>query len=247
MARKTKERLEWEAQERAREIEAAAEEKAKGLVAGMVPGIVAQIMQQMSAARPADTAPATPDQAIKDTNWAQTLAVAIAGASDPGNKARRVSPEVLESQKKAHEEMIQLLAEAWARQEMPVYIVRSKCFLKERKIEPKWMDPATKQLKDMEINWPQIPNQSMEPMNEVAKQIHTKFLQSISSIGGAAGPAAAFVISGTKMMRTVPVTREVHVPQPMDEFDPRRTSPMGGQKQERQHILGTIADPAVVS
>lgn len=246
MARKTKERLQWEADELEKRIQTEADEKAKVLVASMIPDLVAQIMGQMAGARPAEAVP-TPDQAVKDANWAQTLAVAIAGASDPGNKARRVSPEVLEQQKKAHEEMVQLLAEAWARQDMPVYIVRSKCFLKERKIEPKYMEPATKQLKDMEINWPQVPNQSMEPVNEVAKQIHAAFLRSISSIGGVTGPAAAFVISGDKMMRTVPITREVHVPQPMDEFDPRRTTPMGGNKQTRQHILGTITPPAVVS
>lgn len=246
MARKTKETLAREAAELEEQIKTRAGELAKAQVSAMVPELVTTILAQVGAARGA-AGLSNPVEQMQDKEWAQILAVAISSASDPGNKARRVSPEVLEQRKKAYDEMIQLLTEAYARQEMPVYIVLNKCFLKERKIEPKYMDPLTRQLKDMEINWPQIPNESMEPVNDVAKLIHSAFLRSIGSLGGQPRPTAAFVISGTKVMRTVPVTREVAIQQPMDSFDPRRTVPAGGRPQTHVHVIGTITPPAVVS
>lgn len=246
MARKTKEQVQREADQRAWEIKQEAQSMAKE----MVPDLVRAIMEATGGNRPAGAA-AGP---AFDVESAQILAVAIAGASDPGNKSRRVSPEVLEARKAAHDELIQLLATAWAQsggdvrsEHMPLYTVTSKCFLKERKIEPKFFNVRTKELQDMVIAWPQIPNEAMVPHNQAATNIHAKFLESIGSMGGRVHPAAAFVISGDKMMRTVPVTAQVHVEQPMDSFDPRMTIPTGGKSQTRINVLGTIAPPAVVS
>ena len=122
------------------------------------------------------------NEARGDASWAQTLAMAIATVSDQGVGTRkRVAPEVIKSREDARVRMVDLIVAARAAGRLPSYRLTNKVLLDEQLIDPVWID-NNHTAQPTEIDWPGVPNEAMVPLNDVAKEIHAAFIESIGSI-----------------------------------------------------------------
>lgn len=239
MGRKSREQLAAEQDARDTEINAKVDAQVAQRMAGFEDKILAQLAAIRSGAEtPAQSTPAG------DKSFASNLALAIAQLSDPTNKRRVVAPEVMKAREEARERMTQLLAEAFATGQIPVYIARQKMYLKEVKVEPQYQDPATKRMVDQEINWHGIPNEAMIPMNETAKAIHKEFLLSIGSAGLSQAKIAPWVLCNGEILRGH--NRHTNEVGNGGGDDPRRAGGMDprGTKTDTIRVLGTAAAPA---
>lgn len=240
MGRKSREQLAEEENARQAEIRLAADRR----VSEMLPDIVKAVSEQLSGVR-ADLGPAAaPATEGGDRAFLSQLAHEIARVGDPANKRRTVSPEVAKSREEACERMQTKLVEAHAKGEMPIYVVRQKIYLQEVLIEPQFRDPGTKEMRDTEINWPSVPNEAMDPVNDIAKEIHKEFLLSIGSMGKAPLKSAPWVISGNEIVRGRSGPR-ADVGHGQSE-DPRIAGRSSVPKTATIRVLGTAAEPARV-
>lgn len=237
MGRKSQAQIDAEASARQKEIDDAVANKVRALM----PELAAQLAEQLGAARQVAGTSGTADS---DRSLINELVVGIAKMSDPNNKKRIVSPEVMAAREAARERMTTLLIEAHAQKKMPVYSLINKVYLKEIKIEPQYHDG--KRMVDQQINWPGVPNEAMVPVNDVAKAIHKEFLLSIGEAKLKAPVVAPWVLSRGEIKRG----HADHVGDlgNMESADPR----MGGngapvqRAPDQVRILGTVAKPADV-
>lgn len=117
-----------------------------------------------------------------DASWAQTLAMAIATVSDQGTGTkRRVPPEIMKARDDARARMVDLIVAARAAGRLPSYRLTNKVLLDEQLIDPVWID-KNHTAQPTEIDWPGVPNEAMVPLNDVAREIHAAFVESIGSI-----------------------------------------------------------------
>ncbi len=126
---------------------------------------------------------------------------------------------------------------------MPVWRVIDKTFLAEILIDPQYQDPKTKAMVDQEINWAGVPNQSLLPLTDSAKEVHREYLLSISRKPiDESKLAAPWVMSAGKILRGRSGIERAGE-QPAMGIDPRR---MGPAQQKTKAVLGSTAAPAVM-
>lgn len=193
----------------------------------------------------AGTAPQSGDQTL-----VRQLAMAIAEVSDPGNQRKRVSPEVMESRRLAHERMNTLILDFAARGEMPEYELTRAVYLAEELVAETYVDRdhVTRRTR---IEWAGVPNEAMVPYNEPARQIHGEFM---ASIGGATKNVTreTSALDGRDMPSNHSGLKVLHKP------EVRQGSPVGkprnagvtkvGRRQAgdviETNVLGSVAEPA---
>jgi len=252
MGRKSNETIEAEN----RAAEARFNESVSSKVAEMLPGLIGQIMGQLgAAARPAVAAldedldirdmshPSTPDGTKA---FASALGLAIANLSAQGTgKQELVPPEILEARANARGRMMQLLVKARAENNLPTYRVLKPCYFNSTKIEPQWHDNVTKAMKDTEIYWDEVPNEDLEPTNEMAVQVFTEFLNSIGEAPKKRNePAEVWVRSENRLYKGMTTEQRAQVyGSSTDIRIEGKGAPTTGK---REHILGTVTAPAVV-
>lgn len=180
-----------------------------------------------------------------DASFAQALAVAIAQMSDQGTNRKRVAPEVMHAREAARDKMLRLIVDARERGEVPFYRLQHKVHLDDMLVDPQWVGPDHV-ARPTEIEWPGVPNEAMSPLNEIAKEIHAAFCDSIGSAVKAYEPGPMRVTArGLVIMGQAPRSRD---------NAPANASPSGeglrlrGRGQPgalvETRILGTMAEPA---
>jgi hypothetical protein len=117
-----------------------------------------------------------------DAKWSRTLATAIAEMADQGTSRKRVAPEILQKRKEAKDLMDNLIIQARADGKLPKYQLRAKVYLDEILVDPMWVNPNSKRAEPTVIEWPEDPSEAMIPLNDVAKEIHSAFMDSIGSV-----------------------------------------------------------------
>lgn len=221
-------------------------------VATLVPVLLAQLAEKRGGE------PAQPSAA--DTGWAEALAVAIAQLSDQGTgRGRRIAPEVLKARSEARERMVAVIIDVRSKREKPLYGLKSKVYLSEILIDPVYIDRATKEQKQQEIEWMGVPNEAMIPLNDAARRIYKEFAESIGTLmvedanaladrKGHSVTAGGLVIRGGSLAtRPVDVARD-----PLAALDDGnglsiRGNAGGGIGNQREvRVLGTVAAPARV-
>lgn len=264
MARKSNEQIAAEERERQRVIKEEAAAMAKSMVQDMMPALVAELLK--ARVDTGTSAPTSAEGRTADKALLEGLAHAMAKASDPGNRRRIVAPEIMQERAEANTAMRRAIMEHHAKGEMPVYVVVRPTFLNEMMIQPQFFNPLTKVMEDQEIDWPGIPNQAMVPKNDFAREIHTLYLKSIGAraghfmmgfkkVGDDIEPSdvplenldAPIVLTGKEIRRGhrgAPLGSEVAISDAL-LADPRRGNP--ASKPKTQHVLGTTAQPAVIS
>lgn len=221
---------------------------------------------------PASTAPAP---AADLQSLFSQMALSIAQMNDQGTSrmpGQRVAPEVLEQRRLARERMTDILIEvrnelraaknsggkeafkAARAKFLPRYRLIAKCYLGETLYEPLVMDPATKQPVPVMISWTGEPNDAMQPVNDIAKRIHTEFRASRGATARVVDTsdrqywmsAEGHVIKGT-----APARRAVTLEDP-EEFvdaveadDDFSLPPLKDPNAAYIPVLGTIAPPAM--
>ena len=212
-----------------------------------LPALRAQILGNLANARTdIGTGPA---EAPGDRAFAESIAMAIASLTDQGTGRKRVAPEIVQQRLVARERMTNLIIEARATGQVPEYNLRNKVYLDELLVEPVWIAPDHTQRQTL-IQWSSVPNEAMIPANDVAKAIHSAFMDSIGSVEKPAPEAALMSItagglvvrSGSRAMRPLAAlgTQE-HQPTEGGLNVPHRNRP--GQFVEKR-ILGTVMEPA---
>lgn len=216
-------------------------------VAKATAGMREDILEQLQAARGPAPAAIAGDKAFADA-----LAMAIAGLTDQGTSRKRVAPHVLQQRTDAAARMMKLIVAARAQGLEPTYELRNKCYLDEVMVEPIWIDPASKEQRATVIIWGAVPNEVMVPVNEIAKEIHAAFKDSIGNVDDApiqpailGVTAGGLVIkSGSKAVRSITAFNDKPQDKQVTEGGlkiPHRDKP--GQFVEKR-ILGTVAPPA---
>lgn len=223
-------------------------------LAALLPDMVAkatgiafgQLTEKLNTARAGLGPDAAPVAAAADQALLEGLAHAMAKASDPGNKRRIVPPEVMKERAQARERMMALIINNHAKGVVPIYKVVGKTFLSEILIDPQYLDGPTKKMVDQQINWSGQPNQAMVPVDDAAKAVHREYLLSISKkpIDETKLPKPWVMTAGQIMQGASGAERAAASPSPMG-VDPRRLG--HSAKEQTLHILGTTAQPAVVS
>ena len=141
----------------------------------MLPQLRQEILAQLAAASPAPQS--------SDTKFAESLAMAIAALTNQGmGRKLPTPPEIVKMRAEAREALMETLIKARAEGRVATYTLRSKIYVDDQIVEPKWVDPATKGQHDTEIDWPGVPNDAMIPKNDVAKEIYALFQRSNSNL-----------------------------------------------------------------
>lgn len=220
--------------------------------------VEAQVLAQLTQAAPA-AGPAlnlTQPQSVEgDKSFVSGLALAIANLSAQGtNKAPYVPPETMEAWAAATERMMALIIATRARYgetqdpiDLPKYRLLKAVYFNEMKIEPQYHDTQSHRMADQSVYWDEVPNQSMEPENSLARAIFTEFLLSIGDAPvkektsrGAWARTQKGLLMGLKEGRGQSPGFGAST------NDPRVPTAGAPAMGKHVHLLGTVAHPAVV-
>lgn len=210
----------------------------------MLPDLRKEIMESLGA---------LPKPSTGDGAFAEALAMQLAALTSQGvGKKIPVAPEVLKIRAEAEEQMLGLLVKAREADTPPTYLLRSKIYVGDRLIEPKWVDPSTKAQRDTEIDWFGIPNEAMIPVNDVAKEImfayemaHTMKPKEAKAAPGLRN--GGFFFDGKVVVRAgEPARPMANTQAPGSEVEGLRVKgrDLPGQYIQK-NIVGTIAAPAI--
>lgn len=207
-----------------------------------------EIIAKLSVAR--DGRQAEPGDATGDQRFAESVAMAIASLTDQGVGRKTVAPKILRQRAEARQLMTELIVEAKAAGEKPVYKLRNKIYVDEVLVEPIWIAPDHTQ-RATEIEWQAVPNEAMIPVNDVAKRIFKAFQDSIGSVENApqerpiAGVTAGGLVikSGSRAVQPVRVLDEHGQPPSTEGGLSVLHKGKSGQYKE-VHVLGSVAAPA---
>ena len=192
-------------------------------------------------------------------NLFRRMAMSIAEISDQGTDRKRIAPEILTAREDARKKMFELIRSAFEKAEecrrekksaddfVPVYKLKNKVYLDEILIDPIWR-ASDGTIRAQEIDWPGVPNEAMEPVNEIAVEIFQAFSDSIGSYEKVS--AAQLVVTPRGLVVHGHPTRGM---QAINASEPSEGSVGGvrirgrgavsGQVVEK-NVLGTIAAPA---
>jgi hypothetical protein len=219
-------------------------------VADAVAKAVPDIVAKLAAAR--GGTPGTDDRA-----FAEGLAVAIAQLSNQGVGRMQITPpDVIERRKVARTKMTELLIAAKAENRIPTYKLRNTVYLDEIKVDPIYVDPASKKQMPTEIDWPGVPNEAMVPANETALAIHAAFCESIGTLPkehlipdrAMSVTANGLVVrAGSLAMRPASVLGDDRTGAAAPFGEGLRVKGRGGPGEHKEiRVLGTTAPPARV-
>lgn len=164
----------------------------------LLPELLSRFSKAQEQAGPA---PREPGQKAEDGNFVQALALQLAELTGQGQGRIYVSPEVIDQRRRAHERMVDLLLDMRAQRITPSYRLKNKVFLNlgpkmgEVLIDPMYRD-NNKIIQAQEIDWPGVPNLSMEPINDAAEQVFAAFCESTGGTGKSAAPDRLWALTG---------------------------------------------------
>jgi hypothetical protein len=215
-----------------------------------------------------------------DHKFAENLALAFATLSEQGTGRKYVAPEILRVRSEARDKMFKLIISARkdyrraldaigrepkqsellaiTAKYVPSYRVAAKTLLDNQVVQPFWVD-SSHIAQPTEIDWPGVPNDALVPLNDVAREIHAAFRESIGSKAqsvsatGAVTDAPDPMDDGYGTTANGLVVRGGAVPRRnRPETTPEHQSEEGLALHHRNkpgrtkeiHVLGTIAPPA---
>jgi len=198
------------------------------------------------------------DLSQENRRFAENLAMAFATLSEQGTGRKYVAPEILRARTEARELMKDLIMQARRNGQVPSYRVIAKTLLDDQVVEPFWVD-SSHVAQHTEIDWPGVPNDAMQPINEVAKGIYQAFLDSIGSKAQSVSASGAVLDVPDAMQDGFGTTRNGLVVR--GGAVPRRNRPGEASPPEHQEglslhhrnkpgrtvetrVLGSVAEPA---
>jgi hypothetical protein len=182
-----------------------------------------------------------------DAALIKSLATTLFEMSDQGtNRAPRVDPDELAARQAARAKMEDVLIQAAAEGRVVSYQLTRTVFLDEQIVEPTRRDPQSKALCTQDVDWIGVPDESMVPLNETAREVHALFMR---SIGGKTKEAKVpfkhardnprLRIHGQEQSQPV---RDVAAPLASGGLRVHNPGAQGQIKDVR--VLGTLSEPA---
>ena len=184
---------------------------------------------------------------MADEATMNALALAISTLTDQGTgRAKRVAPEEMIRRERGHKRMMELIDDAVLASNKPLYRLRHVVYLGEMKIQPIWVDKDHIQ-QPTTIGWYGIPNEAMDPQNDVARAIYEQFAIWIAAsekrdLGRIkVTPGGLTIVQGPPELVGAGEAKHTGGGAPLTPTIERR-GPQAGMKET--HILGTIMAPA---
>lgn len=116
---------------------------------------------------------------IDQTSLISDLTMAIAGMTDTGSNRKVIPPAERDRRVKSHERMIEVLERIHADPKLkPLYALIAPVHLDEQYVE-KYAQRGDRKWDQTTIVWRGVPNSAMRPLNDIAKEIYTPYLESI--------------------------------------------------------------------
>jgi hypothetical protein len=134
----------------------------------------------------------------------QALAMNISDLTNQGTGMKPVAPELIRSRQEGTDRMFALIRAAREEGRAATYRLKGKVFLGEEVIEPSWVRASDHSYQPTDIDWDAVPNQSMEPLNETAKEIFAAFEQSIAGTLRPVRPQEGMLITGRVVVKNDP-------------------------------------------
>lgn len=180
-----------------------------------------------------------------DRNMMKELAMHIAQLTDQGSTRKRVSPEILAGRAEAHERAIALILKIRKDDLKPEYQLVGKVYLNERFIEPFQKTPD-KQVVRTEIIWTGMPNLSMRPKNDIARELYKEFRDSIGSVDHITSTdnRPLWMTAGGVVVKGDPTAQRREVAAPAPFADDLTVKTQDDPTVPFVHVLGTVAPPA---
>ena len=187
-----------------------------------------------------------------ERNWVKDLAMEISQVNDQGSGRKRVAPDVLKARAEARKRMHELI-DASPRAGSPGaarYRIVAKTYLANQLVVPFWI-ARDHSVRDTEIDWDDVPNDSMRPMNEPAEAIYNAFMDSIGTPTWKAPEENRVGMTPKGLVvhgRAVPAKREVtsgqtgYEPGGFTGIKIHHKSETG--QMVKTHVLGSIVPPA---
>lgn len=184
------------------------------------------------------------------------LADTLAALVNQSSNRKVVPPEVIAQRERAFKRMVTLIMNARAAGERADYRLISKVWLHERLIEPYTKKPEDKVAKPTEIFWTGVPNESMVPLNDLAKDIFSAWREYTGTpeIVQTADNRPAWITSGGLVVKgEPPARRQIGDGRAPDVADFKFDDDLGIRDEvgspndpnaSRVHVLGTVAKPA---
>jgi hypothetical protein len=180
----------------------------------------------------------------------EAFAMSVSNLTNQGTGIKPVAPELIRSREEGTERMFALIRKAREEGRTATYRLRGKIFFGEEVIEPNFVRASDHTYQPTEVDWDSVPNQSMEPLNDTAREIYAAFEQSIAGTLRPVRPLEGMLITGRVVVKNDP-NRQIAAPSPeeikagvaiehaaMNGLRIHREDPAGYQKQQ---ILGTTS------
>ena len=200
-----------------------------------------------------------------DREMIQRLALTFAEIADQGSGRKRIAPDLIAKRQAAYNRMLDIIVREHARgwpNERPIYRVLSAVYINEQLVQPYVTDPATKQVEPQVIEWEGLPNEALEPLNDIAKQIHIEYRQYMGEAQSLTPNAdtrpmavtpSGLVVRSTGFARRQMGTVQPEAAAPSNErrpdFNEGFTHKLGikgvnDPRAKEVRVLGTVAKPA---
>ena len=215
----------------------------KAAVAEAAAKAVEGILSTLNAGREVAGTTEAPAASI-DNRFAEGLAMALAQLTDQGTGRKRVAPEIIRKRGEARDLMEALILEARAKGRVPKYRLRNKIYFDEMLVDPMYIDRSTKAAMPTMIEWPGVPNEALVPENDVAKDIHAAYLESIGSVAKEVVSAQYVTAGGLVVNGRAPARREVGGGASAGEGLRIAHRSGSGNEDVLINVLGTVAAPA---
>jgi len=134
----------------------------------------------------------------------QALAMNISDLTNQGTGMKPVAPELIRSREEGTERMFALIRAARDDGKAATYRLKGKVFLGEEVIEPNWVRASDHTYQPTDIDWDAVPNQSMEPINDTAREIFAAFEQSIAGTLRPVRAQEGILITGRVVVKNDP-------------------------------------------
>jgi hypothetical protein len=129
------------------------------------------------------------------------LAMQISDLTNQGTGVKPVDPALIRSREEAHQEMWRLIHKARAEGKVASYRLKGKVFLGEELTEPTFVRHSDRTHQPTEVDWDVVPNTSMEPINDTAREIYAAFERSIAGTLRPVREQQGFFIKGNMIVK----------------------------------------------
>lgn len=163
--------------------------------------VTAAVDAAVARALAANPAPAAPAASIELSAILSNLAMQISDLTNQGTGVKPVDPALIRAREEAHSEMWRLIHKARDEGKTASYRLKGKVFIGEEVTEPTFVRHSDRTHQPTEVDWDLVPNTSMEPINDTAREIYAAFERSIAGTLRPVREQQGFFLKGSMIVK----------------------------------------------